>query len=225
MYRSTTLLAVACLVVFPAVAAAQKDGLDLMTRATMVKIGATAEVDKTLDKEARLAVKMPTATNADLLALCKLQEVGAITIDDATKCTEKGFEALKELPDLQRLVLSRSIVGDKEGAVIGSIRTLQVVYLGESRISDAGLAGFAKNKNLQALDLLNTKVTDKGLAHLAHMTKLEDLNLAGTRVSDAGITHLKGMTGLKLLRLNNSNVTRAGVTELEQALPKATVRW
>jgi Leucine-rich repeat (LRR) protein len=195
------------------------------TIAAVKKLGGHAVVDDRLDPEAPVSVTFPTGTDALLVSLSKLPSVGGITFDDSGKCTETGFAALRELPDLQKLVLGKCTVTDKAAAVIATVRTLQLLYLGESKITDEGLAGFKKLKHLKVLDLYRTKVTDKGLTHLTGLVKLEELNLSGTKVSDAGVESLKELKALKLVRLNNTNVTREGVTRLEAALPKATVRW
>ena len=208
-----------------ALAAADPDPTEQAAIDAVAKLGGKAAVNAQLDAVARVEVRLKTATDATLVKLGKLPSVGAITIDDATKCTEKGFAALKELPDLQELVLSKSAVGDRAAAAIAGVRPLQVLYLGESKVTDAGLAGFKTLKNLRVLDLYKTGVTDKGLAHLSTLAKLEDLNLSGTKVTDKGVPALKGLTALKLVRLNGTNVTREGVSVLEAALPKATVRW
>lgn len=195
------------------------------TIAAVKKLGGMAVVDDRLDEAAPVAVVFPTGTDALLIQLSKLPSVGGITFDDSAKCTEAGFAALKELPDLQKLVLGKCTVTDKSAAAIATVRPLQLLYLGEAKLTDDGLTGFKNLKHLKVLDLFKTKITDKGLAHLTGLAKLEELNLSGTKVSDAGVESLKELKALKLLRLNNTNVTREGVTKLEAALPKATVRW
>ena len=75
--------------------------------ALAVELGGTAKVDDKLDEMARVAVKLPAAGDVALRRLCKMPSVGAVEIFDATKCTEAGFASLKELPDLQSLVLGK----------------------------------------------------------------------------------------------------------------------
>jgi Leucine-rich repeat (LRR) protein len=193
--------------------------------AAVIKLGGKAVLDEKLEPIARVDVTLATATDATLVSLSKLPNVGAITIADATRCTEPGFEVLRELPDLQKLILRRSAVTDRSAAAITAIRPLQELYLGESRITDAGLAGLKGHKHLRVLDLYQTAVTDKSVAILATVSKLEDLNLSGTKVTDKGLDSLAELKNLKLIRLHGTGVTRAGVSKLEAALPKATVRW
>ena len=76
--------------------------------ALIVKAGGEAAIDPTLAEGARVAAKFEAANDALLIGLKKLPQVGAVNVFDATACTEKGLLALKELPHLRRLVLSKS---------------------------------------------------------------------------------------------------------------------
>lgn len=193
--------------------------------AAVNKLGGNAVEDPRLDPEAPVAATFPTGSDALLRSLSKQPSVGDITFEDAGRCTEAGFAALRELPDLQKLTLGKCHLTDKSAAAIAAVRPLRVLFLGEAKFTDAGLAGFKTMTNLKVLDFYKSTVTDKGLKHLTGLVKLEELNLSGTKVTDAGLDALAELKGLKLLRLNNTAVTRAGVTKLEAALPNATVRW
>lgn len=218
-------ITLAALALLAAPAFAEPDPLEQQAIDIAAKLGGKAVVDVKLEESARVAIMLDFATDPMLLLLCKQPCIGGIVIDDASKCTEKGYVALKELPNLQKLVLGKSAITDKGIAAVGSIRPIQLLYLGEAKISDTGLAGLVKMKNLHTLDLYEAKITDKGLPHLAALVKLEELNLSGTKVTDKGIETLATLVNLKLLRLNRTDVTRTGVSKLETALPKATIRW
>jgi Leucine-rich repeat (LRR) protein len=183
-----------------------------------------AEVDRGLDTEAPLAAKFDIATDATLAKLCKHPQIGALDVTDAAKITEKGFESLRELPRLQKLLLYKSAIGDKALAEIGHYRALEVLYLGESKITDAGLVHLKNLGDLKQLDLFDTKIGDRGVAALAVLPKLDDLNLSGTKVTDAGIVALKTCKSLKTLKVTRTAVTSKGISELEAALPKLIVR-
>lgn len=190
------------------------------------QLGGKAVLDDRLDAGQQVAVTFDTGTDLLLTTLSKLPAIGGITINDASKCTEKGFLALKELPNLQKLVLSKSNVNDAAAQILGSIRPIGLLYLGEAKITDAGLVGYGKLKHLKVLDLYNNpKLTDRGVSHLVGLPKIEELNLSGTKVSDKAIVHLKELKTLKLLRLTNTGITKEGVATLEKELPKATIRW
>lgn len=189
------------------------------------KAGGSAQVDKKLEEGARVAVALEQATDAKLLSLAKQPAIGSLSIEDASRCTPVGYAALRELPNLQKLILGKSAASDKSVAAIGTIKPIQILYLGESKVTDAGLAGLKAMKFLRVLDLYDTKVSDKGLAALAALPAIEEINLAGTAISDKGILVFKDTKTLKLLKTNRTGVSAAGARELETQKPGLTVRY
>jgi hypothetical protein len=195
------------------------------TEAAVVKLGGTAKTDQTLDETARVAVVFTTATDAVLLKLGKLLDVGAIRISDATKCSVQGLAALRELPNLQRLQLGKCPLTDAKATALGNLRTLDTLHVGDSKLTDTGLAAMKKLVNLKSLDLLDAPITDKAVTTLVGFTKLEELSLAGTKITDKGVPLLAPLENLKTLKLQNTAATRKGIDAIEKALPKLTVRY
>ena len=206
--------------------ASKADSVEDKAIALAEQLGGSAKVDEKLDEIARVAVKLPTANDAALRRLCKMPSVGAVEIFDATKCTDVGFASLKELPDLQKLVLGKCPLNEKQAAAIGTLRSLNVLFLGESKLGDAAFEGFKKLVNLKLLDVSDSRLTDRSAEVLLGMKKLEELNLSKTKFADDGVKALKALENLKLLKLNQTNVTRKGIDAIEEARGKAlTVRW
>lgn len=218
MLRHFTLAALLAL----APAALADDG---NTEAVVAELGGTAKTDETLDADFQLSVTLPVASDETLWRLAKRPDVGAIRIDDATRCTEQGLAVLRELPNLQKLMLGRCPLTPAKAAALGGLRTLTLLHLGDSRLTDAGLALLKKLTNLRSLDLQDAPVTDRGTAVLAGLAKLEELSLAGTRVTDKGVVELATLKDLKQLKLHKTAVTRNGIDAIEKALPKLIVRW
>lgn len=107
-------------------------------------------------------------------------------------------------------------VQDTVGSVVhvAELPDLEKVNLSSTNVGDDGLAHLAKLSQLKELGLTNTKVTDKGLEHLAGLTNLTVLSLNGCDVTDAGLVHLKNLKELKQLHLNETKVSDAGLTHL-----------
>src|SRR5438874_569706 len=72
----------------------------------LAKQARSASIDPSLPPDARVAVKFDAPTGAQLAALKKYPNVGAVTVLDAGRLTEAGYAALKDLPHLRKLVLS-----------------------------------------------------------------------------------------------------------------------
>src|SRR5262249_32310412 len=123
----------------------------------------SAAVDASLHPDARVAVKFEAPTNAQLVILKKYPNVGAITVLDASGLPEAGFTALKDLPNLRKLILNRAAVTERSAAAIGELKSLRALALISSGVTDAELAGLKKLTRLELLDLSqNPRVTDKG---------------------------------------------------------------
>jgi hypothetical protein len=114
--------------------------------------------------------------------------------------TDADFANLKKIaPQILRLNLRRSGIGDDR------------------------LKEIATYTNLRRLRLENTDVTDAGLPALAPLKALFSLNLASTKVTDGGMAALAGLPNLHRVYLWNTTVSPGGVTQLKTAKPEAIV--
>lgn len=161
-----------------------------------------------------LRAEEPPATEAELAAMKKIQELGGQVLELAqndkrlevayyqagTKATD---EALVPVKDLAARLYSLNLRG--------------------TGITDAGLAQIKEIRSLVRLHLEKTPLTDAGLEHLAGLENLEYLNVYGTAVTDAGLKKLVGLKKLKSLYVWQTQVTDAGVAELKAALPELKI--
>ncbi len=216
----------ALLLLTPLVSAAEQKPTDAEGEliALVGKLGGKAKLSDELDAESRVAAVLEKASDADLLALSKHPGLGSLDLRSAARVTDKGFAALKEVPNLQRLYLSGCSLETADATAIGSLRPLTLLVLAGCKLTDAEVAKFAKLKNLKSLDLMDTPVTDKAVDTLLALAKLEELNLSGTRVMDAGAKKLLALEGLKLLQLNNTKVSAAAIADMEDELKAAKRR-
>lgn len=194
--------------------------------AKITKLGGEAFVEVKLEPSARVQASFATANDALLLSLSKLPNLGALIVSDTSKVTEKGYSYLRELPNLQRLNITKASLGEKAVVALGGTRTLQSLYIGEAKITEPTLAGLKTLKNLKELDLFECKLGDKALANLAELPALESLNLSGNpTISDPGILVFEKAPKLKSLKVARTNVTAGGARKLEEAKPGLTVRY
>src|SRR5437868_11040690 len=120
----------------------------------LAKLGWQGTVDPNLHPDARVAVKLVApAVSANLTALKKYPNVGAVTVFDASKVTDTGYAALKELPRLRKLVLNKPHATAPAFAAIAACGQLRTLALVDGGLSDADLAGLKKLTRLESLDL------------------------------------------------------------------------
>jgi hypothetical protein len=186
--------------------------------------GAKAGIDVNLHAEARVTVKMDTATDAVLADIAKHPEIGSFQALDGSACTVKGFTLLQNLPHLRRLTLNKSGVTDKELVPIAGCKELRELVIPESTLTDAGLAEVEKLPLLVKLDVSDAaKVTDKGLAHIVKLERLEELFLNKTSITDKGLMELRPLEGLRSLSVGGTKVTQAAAEKFPDLMPNLRV--
>ena len=184
------------------------------------KAGGKAAIDPKLVAGTRVSAKFDSIDDADLLVLRKHACLGAIDAFDATKCTEKGFAGLKELPNLRRLVLGKSELTLAAAAAIGRCKEMRYLGLVEAGLTDAELAGLKPLTLLEHLSLSNNpKITDKGMQIVKGFERMRELYLANTAITDKGLAELKGLDGLRTLNVANTKVTASAAEKFIDEMP------
>jgi Leucine-rich repeat (LRR) protein len=152
----------------------------------------------------------------------KLRE---LNLERCTKLTDKGLEALQNLPELTSLN-----VGSIQGITDAGVKHLKgntgLTYLGlfdNDHVSNQGLRALGNMKSMKRLKLWHLpKIDGAGLSFLPAMGGLEHLDLSTCfGIGDAGLEHLKsashgtGKSCLKTLYLDNlPKITDVGVSHL-----------
>ena len=190
----------------------------------LARLGGKATIDGNLHKDARVAVKFEALTDLTFAAVKKHPSVGAISAFDGTRCTEKTYAALKDLPHLRKFVLSKSSQTAKTVAHVGECAELRVLALPAGGLADAELAGIAKLTYLESLDISeNPQLTDKAMATVKGLERLELLYLSNTGVSDKGLFELKPLEGLRTVNATNTKVTADGAMKFADEMPNLRV--
>ncbi len=178
-----------------------------------------ARIDPDLHKEARVSVKLKELTDGTAAALKKFPQVGAVDTLDSTKCTEKTFAALEDLPHLWQLKLGQNAATDKTLALIAGCKELRLLYVSQAKITDAGLDKLKALTRLEALDVSGGKITDAGMAHVKALERLEVLYLSNTAITDKGLFELASLEGLRTLNVVNTKVTADAAMKFVDLMP------
>jgi Leucine-rich repeat (LRR) protein len=192
--------------------------------AAVMKLGGKTAIDPELPAGSRVTAKFDTATDATLKSLSKHPEIGSIQALEGRGCTEKGFKALHDLPNLRRLTLNVSGISDKELEVIVECKNLRELIIPASGVTDAGTAVLAKLPRLEALDLSeNPRITDKAMTAIAGLERLERLFLGKTGLTDKGLMELKPLEGLRDLHVAGTKVTANAAEKFADEMPNLRV--
>ena len=195
----------------------------------LTKQGQTAEVEPGLAESARISVSIETATDAKLLALCKQPMLGKLDLRDASKVTTAGFGYLKELPNLQTLLLCQGDISPAEAMAISKLGSLTTLSLSGCKTTDIAVANFKRMKDLVEIDLTGTKLSEKGIEPLLELKKLQRVNLSGTNATDKMLPKWMALEKLELLQVVGSKVTREGMDKAEEELKtskrKLKIEW
>lgn len=197
----------------------EKAAIDYVTR-----VGGKATLDSGLSPEARVSAKFEAVSDAILNSLKKYSRIGAIETFDASRCTEKGFAALKELPHLRKLVLGKAALTPAAINAIAQCTELRTLAMVNAGVTDAELAALKPLTLLEHLTLSNnSRVTDKGMAAIKGFDRLQALYLSNTSITDKGLMELKALDGLRILHVGGSGVTADAAEKFPDDMPNLRV--
>lgn len=186
----------------------------------IVRLDGKADVDEKLAASARVVAEFETGTDALLAKLTKHPEIGGVKLLDATKCSDKGFAALKELPNLRKLVLGKAALSPAAAAAIGQCKNLRYLGVVGCGVSDADVAALKDLVLLEHLSLSeNPQVTDKSMAVVKGFDRLRVLYLSKTAITDKGLAELKGLDGLRTLNVKSTKVTADAAEKFVEGMP------
>jgi hypothetical protein len=188
------------------------------------KLGAKAAIDPGLSPDARVCAKFESATDKLLTDLKKQPRVGAVEIFDATKCTDKGFAALRSLPHLRKLVVGKAALKPEAVTAISYCKELRYLALTDCGVTDGELVSLKRLTLLEHLTLSdNPKVGDKGMASVKTLDRLQVLYLSNTGITNKGLVELKVLDGLRTLNVTNTKVTADAAEQFVEDMPNLRI--
>ncbi len=211
-----------CLLAFAPMTRADRSADEKKAVERIEKVGATVRVDESLPATARLKVSFARLDDKAAIALKGSVQIGSLTIEDASKLTDRGLSILATLTGLRELTLIRPAVTNAGLSNLKSLKELRKLYLMDAKISDlSAVKGLTK---LEELDVSGTAITSAAASNIKSLADLQLLAVSKTKFGDAGVEQLHELTHLKVLDAVNSDVSVKGAVALEKAIPKVRVR-
>jgi hypothetical protein len=141
--------------------------------------------------QALTLTKTPKVRGTTVPALVAAKDLGSLSVSDCALGDLAGWSALKKLPKLTNLSLSRAEVTDAGLKELAQLTQVTVLTLDGALITDAGLSELARMKALERLSVLDTKITEKAVPVLSELKKLTYLNVSEKQIGKDGAEALK----------------------------------
>jgi Leucine-rich repeat (LRR) protein len=169
-------------------------------------------------------------TDSGLAQLGGLKRLRRLSLYLCSGYTGAGLSFLKDLPQLESLVLYGQEITDQAAVNIAEAKNVRTLDLRDTAITDEGLrhlAGLTKVEVLYVLPVsgdikdgqivrsTEPRISDAGLQYIGQMTELRGLILSSTRVTAHGMKHLAGLKHLEALDLSWTDVSGGGMENLK----------
>ncbi len=139
--------------------------------------------------------------------------------ESVSQFTSEHAEALKQLPDLQTLVIADHDFSNaaEDLKFLASLTKLEKLDLRKTNVNDAAMENLASLQNLKILKLEYSSLVSDGIEQsLSKLATLEELDLAFVPVGDSLVKSVSRLPALKRLYLYGTNTSDVGLNELSR---------
>jgi RNA polymerase sigma factor (sigma-70 family) len=116
--------------------------------------------------------------------------------------TGADLAELREVPDLEVLLLREVKIGDADLKHLEGLRSLHTLGLEETAVTDEGLKRLEGLPALTTLRLAGPKIADRAMGRLRDLPHLRSLRLTDSGVGAKGLAALRNVAGLETLELD-----------------------
>ncbi len=138
---------------------------------------------------------------------------------------DAGMANIVGLHKLRDLNIYDSKITDASMGYIKNLKDMQKLIISANDIGDAGVAQLAGLTNVTILNLSSTKISDAGIHHLTSMSGLQKLFLFRTNITDAAVPDLLKFKHLDRLNIQATGITPAGYQQLQAAMPGVEINY
>jgi hypothetical protein len=215
------LTSLACLT--PPTFAANKSD-EAKERDRLERAGARVTTDDGMPGSARLCVSFAKLDDKTAATLKGCKHITALTVEDASKLTDKTMAVVGTFTGLRELSLFKPAITSAGLAHLKDLKELRKLYLVDARVYDSGVASLKGLESLEELDLSGTAITSAAGATFRELPALKLLAVSKTRFGDGGAAQLKELKNLKKLEAVNTDVSVKAAMTLEAEIPGIRIK-
>ncbi|MFI5310772.1 MAG: ankyrin repeat domain-containing protein [Gemmatimonadales bacterium] len=135
-------------------------------------------------------------TDAVLDRVSRVEHLTTLRLGGSKALTDDGIRHLARMRELRHLDLSGTQVTDRGLEALRELPALESVFLAWTHVTDAGVAAFSRARHLQRVDLTGTRTGDGAVQSLAGKPGLSHFR-SGALLTDAGVPFLHGFPVFK----------------------------
>jgi hypothetical protein len=120
--------------------------------------------------------------------------------------------------DIIGMQLLDSPTTDADLRYLRDLPQVQILLLSRTKMTDAGIPHLLACRQLRYLSLVKIPLSDEGIAQLTQLKQIETLTLDGTAITDASVEHLTKLPKLKWISILDTSITDEGYLRLQAAL-------
>jgi Leucine-rich repeat (LRR) protein len=185
------------------------------------KAGARVKVDDSLASDAKLRVSFMQLDDKAAVALRGATNVGSLTVENASRLTDRSLAIIGTLTNLRELTLIKSAITSTGMSHLKNLKELRKLVLMDAKVFDSGVTNLKELEHLEELDLTGTGISNSAAATFKELTNLKLLAVSRTKFGDAGALQLKALTSLKTLE---ADISVKAANALEAEIPKIRIR-
>ena len=142
--------------------------------------------------------------------LAEVTEINA----DGSAVTSAAFASISKLTNLRQLRLSSTRVNSEACLKIAELPALEVLVLSSTVVDDTGVAALSRLSNLKSLELTGCHLTRNGFNAIGAFPALQYLEIRRTNLDDAALDLICNARTLISLKLSYNPITDQGLDAL-----------
>lgn len=215
----------------------QKDSPQGKSNATLQALGTLPEEARAKITECNL--EGSAVSDVGFAEVAKFPNLIKVNLTACTQITDNGLAAIKDLKNLEVVILERCAISDAGLVHLRNLSNLKVLNLNQTAVTDAGFLKLSPTtlSHLEELYVNSVKVDGScfrripigdslrilvaggssiglHLDNFKNHRNLEEVNLYSSGVNDMTIAALKGHSKLRILHLGSNGLTEVGARKL-----------
>ncbi|WP_010587173.1 ribonuclease inhibitor [Schlesneria paludicola] len=156
-----------------------------------------------------------TVTSAAFASISKLSKLRQLRLS-STRVTNEACEKIAELPALEVLILSDTVVDDVGVAALSRLSNLKSLELSRCHLTRAGFQAIGAFPALEYLEIRRTNLDDVSLDLVCNAKTLVSLRLSNNPITDQGLDALGKLPGIEVLEFNETGIHGWGLAHAQK---------